>query len=71
VRSYKAGTVQFFGPYRTAAHAMARRDELEKERRDLGQPPIQYAVKGGSSPIALSSVGVVGAGASDLLEELL
>ncbi len=46
VKSFNGGAVKFFGPYRTATQAMAKRDEQEAMRRKLGQPDIDYAVRG-------------------------
>jgi hypothetical protein len=72
VKSYKAGAVAFFGPYRTAAQAMSRRDALEKERADLGQPPINYSVAPSkAASFADGFPSIVASAANSLLEELL
>jgi len=49
VKSYASGAARFFGPYRSAAAAMSKRDEQERQRRELEQPEIDYSVKAGSA----------------------
>ena len=70
VKSYKAGAVKFYGPYRTAAQAMSKRDAEEKARRELGQPPVNYAVAAGTAIEAHLPPSIVGA-AADALEGLI
>lgn len=67
VKSYVAGSAKFFGPYRSATAAMSKRDEQERVRRELGQPSIDYSVRGDKS----GTVEVLPSIVTDALGDLL